>query len=105
MAESLLYKYIVGVLAKNQIELVSRIIQQSSPLPQNKDPIIEDQETFLQIALDSVYVCKQTDCWDDISFIFESIPEEITVNNADEYQKRIDEFEKHLEAGEILASK
>ncbi|XP_053141424.1 NBAS subunit of NRZ tethering complex isoform X2 [Hemicordylus capensis] len=102
LANELLKEYLV-TLAKEDLKLPLKIIEQSKPACQQK--IISDQDLLMVIALECIYSCKRDDqlslCYD----ILECLPQrgygpetDITNNLHD----KVDELEQILSVSELL---
>ncbi|PRP88568.1 neuroblastoma-amplified sequence-like [Planoprotostelium fungivorum] len=104
-----LQKYMTEISEKdrNGLKICAAIIKDSRPIPEipRNLRVIKDVTRLIEISLDCVYRCKRTDQWSVMNDIFSYLPVRDPNNRDVQYvrlQDRLDRFEVHLSASEVL---
>jgi len=106
----LLRQYVIEMARQGKLGLCERLIYHSRPVLEvsKSDRIIQDPEMLIEIALDCMYASPSVNQWDLMNRIFLSLPARDSSNEKQSaqyqaLQDRLDEFELHLLASEILS--
>lgn len=104
---TILERYLTERSKEGHLELATKVISSSRPDPNLKHRIIKNLYHLMKITLSTVYASPKTEDWDLVSEIFTCMPvRDLKEQNVSplykELQDRIDLFERHLNAAEIL---